>query len=168
MKIKTKRLAVYALLVSLALIFSYLESLISLPLLPGVKLGLANGIVLLLVWLSDIKGAALVNFVRIAVSSLLFGNLTVFYFSVLGAAFSLFIMCLAKRLKASILFTSILGAVAHNVGQLIAAITVFMGFGPMYYLPLLCLSGILCGTLIGIVCFYLLKNKVVVNLLKNF
>lgn len=165
---KTKKLALYALLVALGLIFSYIESFINLPLLPGVKLGLANGIVLLLLAVDRYKGAAIVNLVRIAVSSLLFANLTMFFFSVLGAALSLAIMILAKRLGSSLVFTSFLGGVFHNIGQLVACFIVFGNFSPVYYLPFLVLAGAVCGLLIGTVCQLVIKNKSVVNLLKNF
>lgn len=166
---KAKRIAVYGILTAVGLIFSYVEGFISLSfIVPGVKLGLANGIALLLVYYKDYKGAIMVNFVRIFLSTLFFGNPTMLFFSVLGAAFSLLAMCISRLIGCSLFFISFIGAIFHNVGQLIACFVFFSSFSPIYYLPFLIIAGGLCGALTGIAGSLFVKNKNIVNLFKEF
>lgn len=152
-KYKTEKIAYLGLLTALALIASYIELLIPLPIgIPGVKLGLAN---LVIVWaLYSLKpGEALaVNGMRILLVGFLFGNLSMILYSLSGAALSFLCMYLAKRSEVfSVVGVSLIGGVFHNVGQLIAAMLVLETVSLVYYGPVLLLSGLLTGFLIGVI-----------------
>lgn len=158
---KTKRLALYSMLVVASLAFSYFETFIpTSALLPGFKLGLANLIILLLLSHDDIKGAFAVNATRIALASLLFGTPLSFLFSLLGGTLSTAIMFFAKRIKdVSYFGIGVLGGVAHNIGQLIMAVITFKTFSVLTLTPWLTLLGALCGTATGFIALLLTKNK---------
>ncbi|MBR3144865.1 MAG: Gx transporter family protein [Clostridia bacterium] len=158
-RIDTKRLTLYALFTAAALIFSYIESLFPLAFIaPGVKLGLSNAVVLFLAVRKDYKGAFLVSIVRLLLSALLFGSFISFLFSFAGGMFSLLIICLLNKTGLfSAVGVSIAGGVAHNVAQLVVAYFIIKG-AVWYYLPVLALSGALCGGLVGAVSLILLKK----------
>ena len=121
---KTKVIAFCGVFTALAMIFSYIESFINVPIgIPGFKLGIANMVIIvLLISIGSIE-ALIVNIVRIILTSILFGNFTSFMFSISGGLLSIIIMILVKRTKFfSITGISISGAVSHNIGQIIAAV----------------------------------------------
>lgn len=149
----TERIARLGLLTALALIASYIEYLIPLPIgIPGVKLGLAN---LLIVWTLYAVGpreALAVNGVRVLLAGFLFGSLSMILYSLAGAALSFLCMYLAKRSGTfSIIGVSIIGGVTHNIGQLLVAMAVLETGDLLYYGPVLLVAGLLTGLLIGIV-----------------
>ena len=123
MKNDTKRLVTLAMLVSVAMILSYLESLVPpLVAIPGVKLGLSNVATLFALLLLGPLSAVSVSLVRVFLSALLFGNAMALIFSLSGACLSLLVMIIFSRTKIfSPVGISIIGAVAHNAGQIIAA-----------------------------------------------
>ena len=164
---KTKKTVIYALLAVLSLALSYLESFIPLDfIVPGVKLGLANTISLLLAYNGKTKGAFAVNITRIVLASLLFGTPMSAYFSLVGGVLSLIaVALLCKTDKVSAFGASIVGGTLHNIGQLLAAATVFKTLNVAYYLPFLILCGAVCGALTGYVCLLLMKNKHINKLL---
>ncbi len=157
---RIKKLCIYALLASVCIIFSFIESLIPTALIaPGVKLGISNCVALMLVCFNDCKGAVFVNCTRIIISALLFGSPFSFLFSFSAGIISLFFSILLKKLeKTGILGISITGAVIHNIVQL--AVAVFLtGKGVIFYSPILIASGIISGAGIGILCKILTDNK---------
>ena len=158
-KVDAKRLTVYALFTSAALIFSYIESLFPLAFIaPGVKLGLSNAVTLFLAVRHDYKGAFLVSIVRIILSALLFGSVVSFLFAFAGGMFSLLVICLLNKTKLfSAVGISIAGGVAHNAAQLIVAHFIIKG-KVFYYFPVLALSGAVCGGLVGVLSLILLKK----------
>lgn len=162
---KTSRMAAAAALTALALIFSYIEFLIPLPMpAPGMKLGLANVVVLLALYRLGAKKALEINILRILLAGLLFGSVFSILYSLAGGLLSFAVMCLLKRTGLfSITGVSMAGGVAHNVGQLAAAALVISDLRIFYYFPPLLLSGMLTGLLIGIVghlvCRRLPENK---------
>ncbi len=160
-KINIKRITLYALLTSVCLIIGYLESLLSISLIaiaPGVKLGLSNAVALALICIGDKKGAWAVNITRICLAALLFGSPVSFLLSLAGGVTSTAVSCLLSRAKnVSVIGVSISGGVIHNVFQLIAAMLI-VGFGVIYYLPVLLLLGAVCGAFCGILAQLLLKN----------
>lgn len=148
---KTKKIAFLSISVALAMVFSFIESLIPpLVAIPGIKIGLANLVIVVLLYKFDVFYAASVSFVRIILSSLLFGNLQVFVFSLAGGVLSILGMLVLKRLKFSHITVSVVGGVLHNLGQI--AVAVFWTQTPqiVFYLPVLLVSGTVAGAVIGL------------------
>jgi len=146
-----KRIARYALLTALAMVLSWLESLIPLPgMLPGMKVGLANLTVVFALYRMSLRDAAGISLARVLLVSLTFGNAYSFAYSLAGAVLSLGVMAGLKQWdKFSIVGVSIAGGVCHNLGQLLVAIAV-MGTARLgWYLPALLVSGTLAGAVIG-------------------
>ena len=146
------RVAAYGVFAALALIFSYVEALIPINLgIYGVKLGLANLIVVIALYKMHAKEAFTISVVRIIVSGFLFGNMVSILYSLAGGILSFLVMYLMKRTgKFSIIGVSIAGGVFHNIGQLIAAILVVKTLSIAYYGPVLVIAGLISGALIGI------------------
>ncbi len=145
---KTKRTALFGMLVGLAFIFSYVEHLIPLPLPTGVKLGAANVVILCALYFLGAKEALAVSGVRILLSGFAFGISTVPY-SVAGGLLSLLVMVVLKKRKSfSVVGVSVAGSVCHNMGQTLVAV-LLLGRKTAYYFPLLLFSGIVAGILIG-------------------
>ncbi len=146
-----KRIARYALLVSLAMVLSWLESLIVFPgLLPGMKVGLTNLVVVFALYRMSPRDAAAVSLARVALVSLTFGNAYSFAYSLAGAVLSLAVMTGLKRTgRFSILGVSIAGGVCHNLGQLGVAMAVLGTARLGWYLPWLMAGGVAAGTAVG-------------------
>jgi heptaprenyl diphosphate synthase len=139
------------LMVALALIFSYVEVLLPLPIpVPGIKLGLANLVIVLVLYLKGTKEAFLLSMVRIILAGFLFGNLSMILYSLAGGMLSLVVMALFIRMNFfGIVGVSILGAIAHNLGQLLLAMYLLETKQIAYYVPVLLVAGLICGSLIG-------------------
>ena len=154
-----KRTAVMGLLLALALILSYVESLIPLPIgIPGIKIGLANIVTIVVLCKLGLADAVLVSALRIFLSSLLFGNFTVMIYSLAGAAVSMLFMWISVKLGFfSTTGTSILGGVGHNVGQLIVAYLVIKNQNILIYAPVLLVSGTIAGVLIGLAAAFVIR-----------
>ena len=146
----SKKVALYGVLASVGLVFSYVETLLPLTFIaPGVKIGLANGVALILILKDDIKGAFLVNIIRILLLNLLFVSPFALIFSLSAGLVSTLVMWLVKKTKIfSTVGFSILGALTHNLVQSAVAIMV-LGTGSLFYLPILIFSAIISGGLIG-------------------
>lgn len=155
---------------ALALVLSFLESLIPFqPGLPGIKLGLANLVIVFALYRMNVHSALLINTVRILLASLLFSGLFGLLYSAAGAAASLTAMTLLlqinrKREQAgkSILFSifgvSMTGGVFHNLGQLLVAILFLSSLNLIYYLPVMIISGIVMGLINGMIARLLLQK----------
>ena len=156
---KNKRLATAALLATLALIFSYVESLVPSPVpIPGVKLGLANLVILVALYQLDLKYAFAINLIRIVVSGLLFSGLFGILYSLGGGILSLIIMWLLKKTGIfSVIGVSTAGGVTHNIGQILVASLVVSDLKIFAYLPILMFSGIISGILIGFLSYYIMR-----------
>ena len=149
----TKRIANSAMLVALALIFSYVEVLIPFSFgIPGIKLGLANLVVVIGLFIlkpSEVFGILLTRIILVA---FLFGNMSSLIYSLSGGILSFCVMLLLKRCKGfSITGISIAGGISHNIGQLVVAAIVVEAVSVFYYMPVLMISGLVTGMLIGIV-----------------
>lgn len=157
---KTKRLTTMALLTTLAMILSYLESQIpAFVAVPGVKVGLANIAVVFALYKLGAKEAAGISLVRVVLTSLLFGSGASFLYSAAGAALSLGGMLLLKRVPAfSYVAVSVLGGVLHNAGQIGMACLLLETNVIVYYLPFLVLSGTVAGVAVGILAAILIKR----------
>ena len=160
MKNKRGRVAVFGVFTALALIFSYVELLIPINFgIPGAKLGLANLVIIIVLYKSDWKEALLLSVVRIVLAGFLFGNLFGILYGLAGGILSLAVRALLKRSGAfSIIGVSMAGGVSHNVGQLIMAMLVVETYAVGYYLPVLLIAGLITGTLIGIAGREMLKR----------
>ena len=159
---RTKKIALGGILTALAMIFSYIESLIPIPLpVPGVKLGIANIAIISVLYLLGSGQALLVNLLRITLTAVLFGNFNSFLFSMAGGMLSLLVMVILKKSgHFSIVGVSVAGGVFHNIGQLIVAAVVVETFSVTYYFPVLLVAGLLTGLVIGIVAEMMLKRLV--------
>lgn len=149
----SRALTRYALLVALAMVLSWLESLVPLSLaVPGVKLGLANLVVIFTLYKLGPRQAAIISLVRVLLVTFTFGNAFSFAYSLAGAALSLLVMLLLQRTgKFSMLGVSIAGGVCHNIGQILVAMAVLGTAELMWYLPALLAAGIAAGVCIGAV-----------------
>lgn len=147
-----------ALLAALALIFSYVEAMVPSPVaMPGVKLGVANLVILIALYQLDFKYAFSINLVRIVVSGLLFSGVFGILYSLAGGMLSLVIMWALKKTNLfSIVGVSMAGGVAHNIGQILVASAVVSDLKMFAYLPILMFSGIISGILIGFLCHYVM------------
>lgn len=152
-RISTKKIALCGVLTALAMIFSYIESVIPVPIpVPGIKLGIANIAVITILYVLGVKEAIVINLLRIVLTSLLFGNVNSFLFSISGASLSLTIMIIMKKLDFfSCIGVSVCGGVMHNIGQIIAAVFIMGSEAIVFYLPVLIVSGVFTGVVIGVV-----------------
>lgn len=138
---------------ALALIFSYVEILIPISLgIPGIKLGLANVVIVVVLYKMGRKEAYIISVTRVILAGFLFGNLASILFSLAGCVLSLTIMSLLyKKENFSVIGISVIGAVFHNLGQILVAMVVVSSFSVMYYFSVLMIAGIITGIIIGIV-----------------
>jgi heptaprenyl diphosphate synthase len=156
---KSKKTAMYGLLVALAFILSYIESLIPFPLMPGMKLGLANLVVIIALYGMGWKEALVLSLIRIILVGFTFGNLSTMLYSLAGGLLSWLMMVLAKKSKwFSMVGVSIIGGISHNIGQIIVAILTVSNVYLVTYLPLLLITGAITGTLIGFLGALILKR----------
>lgn len=155
-----RKTAVYGLLVALAFIFSYIESLIPIPIgIPGIKLGLANGVTLVALYLLRPADAFAIGCLRIVLAGLTFGSPVSMLYSLCGGLLSLGVMWLCRRSnRFSVVGVSIAGGVAHNIGQIALAAVLLATPAVAWYTPVLLLTGTLTGTLIGVLCRLLLPR----------
>ena len=154
------KVAYFGVFTALALIFSYVESLTPIHFgIPGVKLGLANLIIVIALYKMSIKEAYILSIVRIVLAGFMFGNLFAILYSLAGGMLSLTIMCVLKRVgKFSVFGISIAGGVFHNVGQLIMAAFVLESISIGYYFPVLLISGLVTGFVIGLISNEMMKR----------
>lgn len=148
----TKKIAYLGLLVALAFVFSYVEYLIPVnPGIPGIKLGLANLVVIVALYTIGGRDAFLLSLVRIVLAGFTFSNVASMLYSLSGGLLSFGAMAAAKRTKLlSVTGVSVLGGVFHNVGQILMAMLVLETESLIYYLPVLILAGSAAGVAIGL------------------
>ncbi len=149
---KTKRLVTLSSLIAIAMILSYIESLIPVFIpIPGVKLGLSNIASVFTLYTLGAPCAICVSLIRVTLSSLLFGSISSFLYSMSGAILSLVAMCLLHRLTSlSPIGVSTVGGVLHNIGQVAMAALIMDSGAILLYLPVLFVSGTVAGVVIGI------------------
>ena len=157
---KARKAALCGLLTALALVLSYLEALVPLSFtVPGVKLGLPNLAILFALYRLGFRQAALISLLRVALVSLLFGNVFSLAYSAAGAVLSLAVMWLLRCTgRFGTAGVSVAGAVAHNIGQILTAMAVLETGAIAAYLPVLLLSGTLAGVCIGLVSAVLIRR----------
>lgn len=160
---KTSKMVYMSLLVSMALILSLIERMMPVPFVtPGAKLGLANLIIIISVYtLDSYKDAFIILVLRVLLSALLGGNMSILLYSATGGIFSFIATLATKELggkHVSIIGISSCASVFHNVGQLLAASLILNNFGVYLYLPVLSSIGIVTGIFIGFSANYLLSH----------
>lgn len=156
---KTKRLVLLAMLTAVAMILSYVESLLPSVGIPGVKMGLANIAVIFALFRFGWKEAAALSLVRVVLVSLLFGSVGAMLYSLAGAVLSLTVMALLRRIdRFSTVGISVAGGVAHNAGQILMAMLILQTKQLLGYLPVLAVSGIAGGVLTGLAAALLIRR----------
>ena len=161
MRSKTKKMALLGILTSVALILSYIEAILP-PVwsaVPGIKMGFPNIVIIFILYRFGVKEAAIVSFIRIFIVALLFGNVMTLAYSCAGAFLSIALMAICKRINIfSVVGTSIVGGVAHNLGQILVAIFLFDTVQIGYYMAVLAITGTVAGVFIGLAGALLLKR----------
>lgn len=156
-----KRIAVLSLFTAISLTIFVLESLMP-PVvsIPGVKPGFANIVTLFLLVNADIRSALTVLLVRIVLASIFAGQLMSLIYSLSGGALSLIAMSVVLFItrKRPLWFSSVIGAIFHNIGQLLAAVIVLGSWAVMGYLPVLLISGCITGLITGLITELLNKS----------
>ena len=149
----TSKIAKYGLLIALAMILSYVESLVpAFFAIPGMKLGLTNVVVLFALYAMDFKSAIFINIIRIILVGFLFGNGMSILFSLAGGLLSGVVMMLLKRFSPlQIITVSIAGGIAHNLGQILMAMILLQTKSIAWYLIILWFTGIGAGIVVGII-----------------
>lgn len=144
--------ALYGMLIALAFVLSFVESLIPISLgIPGVKLGLANLVTVVGLYTVGTTGTVVVSLLRIVLTGFTFGNLFAMLYSLAGWGLSIVIMILCKKKKwFGTSGISILGGIGHNIGQITVAAFVVKQAGVFFYLPMLLIAGTAAGLVIGI------------------
>lgn len=156
----SKRIATSAILAALALIFSYIEAILPFNVgIPGIKLGLANLVVMIALYELGSRYAISVNIVRVLIAGLLFTGLYGAMFSLAGCVASYLVMWfLHKTGRFSILGVSMGGGAAHTTGQLIVAMFMVSNIRLSYYFPILLISGMVSGIIVGIGSYILISR----------
>ncbi len=156
---ETKRFVLLAMLTAVAMILSYVESLLPSVGIPGVKMGLANIAVIFALFRFGWKEAAALSLVRVVLVSLLFGSVGAMLYSLAGAVLSLAVMALLRRIdRFSTVGVSVAGGVAHNAGQILMAMLILQTKQLFGYLPVLAVSGIAGGVLTGLAAALLIRR----------
>ena len=156
---KTKRLVLLAMLTAVAMILSYVESLLPQVGIPGVKMGLANIAVIYALFRFGWKEAAALSLVRVVLVSLLCGSVGAMLYSLAGAVLSRAVMALLRRIdRFSTVGISVAGGVAHNAGQILMAMLILQTKQLLVYLPVLAVSGIAGGVLTGLAAALLIRR----------
>lgn len=157
-----KKFTRLTMLLALSVVLNIIESFIPLfnGSIPGLKLGLANIIILIVLYMFSFKDALYVSLLRIVLVGILRTGLfsTTFFFSLGGALLSLCSMFIAKKTKLSIIGVSIIGSVFHSIGQVLVAILLIKNTYIIYYVPWLLLFSIPTGILVGLTSKSILNN----------
>lgn len=156
----TKRITEFGLLLAISLVFAYLESLLPVMVaVPGVKLGLANVVTMLVLYRNGFKNAFFFMSLRVMMAGFLFSGIAGIVYSFAGGLLSIVVMQTAKRFSFfSTIGVSMLGAVFHNAGQIITAMLVMENAHILYYFPVLCATGVVTGFLTGYLSYILFSK----------
>lgn len=160
MKRNTKKLTLLAMMITFAIILSYVESRIpSFVAIPGIKVGLANIVVIFVLYTLGMKEAIIISAIRVGIISVLFGNIMSLAYSIAGAFLSLLVMYILKKITPlKLVVVSVVGGVMHNVGQIAVAAMILETGVVVYYLPFLILSGTIAGIAVGVAAAVLIKR----------
>ena len=164
-KVKVQKIALLGVLLASTIVIAILESFIPSFIIPGIKLGLANIVILVTLYEVGILEAVFINLVRVLVVSLVRGTFLSmgFFMSLTGAFLSLGVMILFYLLikKFSIIGVSVIGSLFHVIGQIIIAM-IYMGtVYVIYYLPIIALSALVTGIFVGFIARSIIKTNVI-------
>ncbi len=158
---KTKDITTISALTAMSIVIGILESLIT-PvgdILPGLKLGLANVIIVFALYKYNFSKALMISIIRVFIVALLRSGFGFnFFFSLGGALLSIIVMALAKKTHLSLIGVSILGSISHSIGQVLIGMLILKNSNIIYYLPYLTLFSIPTGIIIGIIAKKLINN----------
>ena len=157
---KTRDITLIGVLTAISVVISIIESYFDFigNIIPGLKLGLANIVVLFALYKYNFKTAISISMVRVFIVALIRTGFGInFFFSLVGALFSVLIMAIVKKTRLSIVGVSVLGSVCHSIGQVLVGIIMLDNYNVMYYLPYLLLFSIPTGIFIGIITKRLIK-----------
>lgn len=152
-RIKSSKVTFLGVFTAVALILAFIESQIPefVP-IPGIKIGLPNIAIVIILYKLGFKEALVVNIIRILLVCLLFGTVLSFIYSLSGGIVSLLVMYFLKKTKIiQIITVSVVGAVTHNIAQIVVAIFVLEVSQLIYYFPVLLLTGTISGIIVGII-----------------
>ena len=157
---RTRRIALCGLLIAMMLVLGFIESRIPINAgIPGIKLGLSNGVLIFAVYMLDIPTAWLLMVLKVTLSGLLFGGFNTIMYALAGGVLSMLTMTLLSRIKGMHPVTvSMAGGVMHNVGQVALAMILLHTRQLLYYMAILILVGLACGALTGIVASSVMKH----------
>ena len=144
----TKKITRLSMLLAISVVLSLIESLIPLlnGIIPGIKLGFANIVILFTLYTFSLKDAFIISILRVRTGVF---SIT-FFFSLFGALLSLLFMYMFKKFtKLSIVGVSIIGSVMHTIGQIIIAVIFLSNVNILYYLPILLITSIVTGIIVG-------------------
>ena len=162
---KAHKIALLGILLAATIVIAILESFIPSIFIPGIKLGFANIVILITIYEIGIKEAIFINIVRVLVVSLIRGTFLSmgFFMSLTGAVMSLGIMILFYLLikKFSIVGVSVIGSLFHVIGQIIIAMIYMSSVYVIYYLPVIALSALITGIIVGLVARSVIKTGVI-------
>ncbi len=150
---RTQRVALCGLLIAMMLVLGFVESRIPIDAgIPGIKLGLSNGVLIFAVYMLDIPTAWMLMVLKVVLSGLLFGGFSKIMYALAGGVLSMLFMTGLSRVKSMRPITvSMVGGVMHNVGQVALAMILLHTNQLLYYMAVLMLVGLACGALTGIV-----------------
>ncbi len=156
----TRRVALSGLLIAMMLVLGYVESLIpAVSGVPGIKLGLSNGVLIFAVYMLDLPTAWVLMVLKVMLSGLLFGGFNTIMYALAGGTLSMIAMSSLSRVRGMHPVTvSMAGGVSHNVGQVLVAITLLGTKQLYYYMAILVLVGAACGALTGVCASSVMKH----------
>ena len=153
-------LSISAALIAVAMVFSYIENLIPLPVpIPGIKLGFANIVIIIALYVIGPKSAIVINLARILLTGLMFSGVSAMFYALAGGILSVIVMIILKQIKVfSIFGVSVGGASAHILGQILLASVVIQNSSILMLLPFLLISAVISGIIVGFISYMLQKN----------
>lgn len=155
----TKKIAKLSMLLSISVVLGLIESFIPIMSVPGIKLGLANIVIVFAIYHLSIKDAIYISVLRVILMGILRTGLfsISFFFSLSGALLSIISMYLVKKITSmSVVGVSVVGAIFHSIGQILIAIIFLSNINIFYYLPFLLISSVITGVIVGTI-----SNKII-------
>ena len=166
------RIALLAMLLCCALVAGYMERSIPFDLfLPGVKLGLSNVVILFALYQIKPYEVFILAVLKSFLTSVFMASFTAFAYSICGTLLSFSAMAAILKINRDFLSpvgVSVVGAICHNIGQIIAASFILGSFLVVAYLPILLISGVIAGIFVGIIVRLLIQNTALANFLNKY
>lgn len=146
-----RTIAQCGLLTAMMLVLGFIESLLPVAAgVPGIKLGLSNGVLLFALYMLDAPTAFVLMLLKVLLSGLLFGGVSAMMYALAGGVASMLGMILLKKLRFHLIAVSMAGAVLHNLAQVLLAMVILETDQLIYYMAVLLLVGLACGAVTGV------------------